>query len=303
MITYRQLVDKSIQVERQLFDKKILHKPILGRYKHYQKTISLLRDHWEAKTMDRFWKDYDQGDMGFALKELHELTDIFEQLVYIYDDLSEDSKHFIKEKLPIILSGPNYTVDETPQNSSARNYQFELRLAAKIIAANYKNIAFAEHPDLLVIVDNRPYAFECKRVLGDPESKIPSNIETAIKQLEDNQTDKFGGIVAVDLSTQYEKGENWLSSSNRSSANKFALDELERVAWVIHNRMYKVKQAAKRGYLVGLILNLSTVYVLSENNEMGWIQETGILVLNKENPSKSPQFMTDFEDLQRYVMP
>src|SRR3989338_5558865 len=301
MITYSQLVEKSIFVENQLIGKKYINHPIQGRFKHYQKIISLLRDNWEANTMDKFWIAFKMEDTGFALKELFEITTILEQVLVIYDSISKESKKYINEKLLTILSGPNFTIDETSKNSAARNYQFELRLASKMIEAQYKKISFAEHPDLLIEEKMRPYSFECKRILGNPERKIPSNIVEAIHQLENYKKGNYAGIVAVDLSPQFEQGKNWLKSKSREEANKFTLNQIESVAWTVYNRVYKVKEAAERGYLVGILLNLSTVYILTGNNEMGWIQEMGILILNKENPDKGLHFSEDFNNLQKYT--
>lgn len=303
MITYRDLTNKSKNVEDLLLSKGILTSPIVGRYKYYQKLVSELSLHWEAQTIDRFWKTISGDKMGFASKELHELSDILENIALTYDDLSEESKTFIKNKIPTILSGTNFTVDETPNNSAARNYQFELRLASKFVTAQYKNISFAEHPDLLVTVESRPYAFECKRILGNPEKKISSNIEAAIDQLRTNSNAYYSGVVAVDLSPQYEQGKNWLVSKSREEANKIALDSLEQVANSIYRRMSKIKRSAEDGILVGIILNLSTVYVISSNNELGWLQEIGVLLLNKENPEKGTQFFEDVKKLQKYTIP
>lgn len=303
MITYRDLTNKSKNIEALLLGKGILTSPIVGRYKFYQKVISDLRDNWEAQTIDQFWKKYNGDKMGFALKELYELSDILENIALTYDDLSEESKTFIKNKVPIILSGTNFTVDETPNNSAARNYQFELRLASKFITAKYKNISFAEHPDLLVNVDSRPYAFECKRILGNPEKKISSNVGAAIEQLRTNKNTFYSGVVAVDLSPQYEQGKNWLVCKSREEANKIALDSLEQVVTTIYRRISKVREAAEEGILVGIILNLSTVYVISSNHELGWLQEIGFLLLNQENPLKGAQFFEDFKQLQKYIIP
>lgn len=302
MITYRNLVDKSIKVEKLLLENKIIDSPIKGRFKRYQGMVSSLRDSWEAKTMDQFWKSSKGDELGFALKELHELSDILEQIMASFDSLSDTSKKFIKEKMPIILSGTNFTVDENSANSAARNYQFELRLASKFAQAKYKNIAFAEHPDLLVTVESKPYAYECKRIFGNPETKIQSNIETGLKQLERNKDSYFSGVVALDLSPQYELGKNWLIAKSREEANTIALDSLEKVANTIHSRIYKVREAATNGYLAGIILNLSTVYVISSNNEFGWVQEIGVLVFAKENPSKAMQFLNDMKELEKYAI-
>lgn len=303
MITYRELVNKSQKVEKLLLEKGIIDFPIKGRFKYYQNMISSLRDNWEAKTLNQFWNSFKGDEMGFALKELQELSDIFGEVTNFYDSLSAVSKKFVKEKIPIILSGTNFTVDENSANSAARNYQFELRLASKFIHAQYKQIDFAEHPDLLVTVDNKPYAFECKRILGNPENKIQSNIETGLKQLEKNKDKYFSGVIALDLSPQYEQGKNWLIARTREDANSIALDSLEKVANTIHSRIYKVREAATNGYLAGIILNLSTVYVISSNNELGWVQEIGVLVFDKENPSKALQFMNDIQELQKYAIP
>lgn len=302
MTTYRNLTSKSKKVESLLLRKGILTSPIVGRYKYYQTMVSNLSDNWEAQTMDQFWKKFSRDKMGFALKELHELSDLLENIAQIYDDLSEESKSFIKSKIPTILSGTNFTVDETPKNSAARNNQFELRLASKFITAKYKNISFAEHPDLLVGVESRPYAFECKRILGNPQKRISRNIEAAIDQLRANSSEYYAGVVAVDLSPQYEKGKNWLISESREEANKIALDSLEQVVTTIYRRMAKVKEAAEEGILVGIILNLSTVYYISSTNELGRLQEHVILFLNKESPVKGAQFLEDMKELKKYAI-
>ena len=63
------------------------------------------------------------------------------------------------------------------------------------------------------------------------------------------------------------------------------------------------REAAIDGHLAGIILNLSAVYVISSNSELGWVQEVGILVFDKENPSKAMQFMRDMQELQNKLPP
>lgn len=296
MLSYGALLEKTKEVEQKLLASGLVTKPISGRFKAYQRMIGELDDAWTQKKMADFYKKGQNDKYGFALKELREMVDIFEQLLVIYGNLSTQNKKELQNRVRQILSGPDFTVDETPANSAARNFQFELRLAAKFIQNGYHDIGFQTNPDLLISVDDRKYGFECKRILGLSERSVIENALKAIKQLDVHKDNYFGGVVAIDVSAQYEQGQKWLKSKTRDTANTYALDELQKYVQYLYNRLKQLREAASDGFVVAIWMNLSTVYVL-ENSELGWIQESGVLVLDKENPN-GKIFVSDFGKMQ-----
>jgi hypothetical protein len=300
-ISYETLLEKSKFVKSSLLNKKIIDSSVTGRYCVYENLITQLNEARHNGQLSEFLLKYKKGEVGFALKELRELVDVFEQILVIHNDLSIDSRKNLMKKIKIILGGPNFTENETKDNNSPRNHQFELRLAAKFIQSGLTNIEFKDNPDILIDIDNKQYGCECKRIFSLSERSLIRNTIKAIRQIKTNKDNYYAGIVALDVSPQFEQGKNWLTCNSRNEADTIVLDQLEKYVKYMYNKINKIQSAAKDGYVVAIILNSSTVYLLKDFSDIGWIQETGVLVLDKENKIKAESFLKDFNKLQEYA--
>lgn len=297
MITYKELLTKSTNAVTKLQGLNVLPKDITGRYKYYHDLIRKLDYAYSNNEMMEFLKNNNYGETGFALKELSELAYIFEHIFRAYSFMDTTSRDLLVEKTKVILRGPAFTAQETPNNSVARNYQFELRVLAKLVETGYKDIKLRENPDIKVTIDKRAYDFECKRILSASDKALIYNANTAINQLRDNMGNSHVGIVALDVSPKYEDGKNWLNSPSRQKADSYVLDQLEKKAFTLYGRLQKIQEAGRKNNVIAILLNISSVYKL-KNNELGWINELGILVLDKENPNSAKMFLSDFDSLK-----
>lgn len=258
MLVYQKTIDEAEEVVNLLKRHKIINN-LSGRLASYLKIARMIDSSWSEEEKDKFSKKYTNGEAIFALKELIELKDILKAPLSIYPSLSKESKNGLSDKIKKILSGPEFPMGENTKNSFARNYQFELRLASRLIESGYQDIIFGENPDFVVNVKNRQYAFECKRIFGLSEKAIISNTLAAITQLKRSDNQYFGGIVALDVSPQYEKGQNWLTSTSEKSVEDYMTNELARYTFYLNKRIQELSKSASKGILLALMLNISAV--------------------------------------------
>jgi len=149
-----------------------------------------------------------------SLSQLRELNFILASISLISE---EDIKIFLK-KLRIILNAPLLMSDETSNSNEGRNTLFELKLFTRLKNANYNVNLCANHPDILLKVNDREYAIECKRIYK-PETLI-SNVKVAIKQLQQyslSQTNRFG-IVAISITRYFHSGNKYLKFESEYTA-------------------------------------------------------------------------------------
>jgi len=105
---------------------------------------------------------------------------------------SNYSKEFSK-KIKIIIGGTLLLKDE--KKTGARDYFFELKMAAKFKKSNFL-IDFNEESDIQIIYNKIKYLVECKRPQN--EKNIVQKARDARKQLLKHR--KYKGIIALDLS-------------------------------------------------------------------------------------------------------
>jgi len=154
-----------------------------------------------------------------------------------------------------------------------------------------------DNPDIAVESYGKKYAIECKRVTGNFETASLKRVGEAIDQLYKVSDKYFSGVIVLDISQKYEEGQNWLHTQSHISAERFALDQLQKdVEWIYKNSQ-KLILSAKQGFIAGIIVSMSGVYAL-HNEELGWINELGMLVLNKENSFRAELLMKDFRRLK-----
>ncbi len=299
LTSYGNLLKRTEVVKQKLEEYYIWPKDKFGRLHRYEKVVFGLDKSLKNNTVDDYLKrNNSTGEVGFALKQLFEMVFISENVLGIFRRATEEERKQLAKRIKDVLSGPPYTKNETASNSLARNSQFELLLAARLISRGYNDVKLLENPDILVKIKDRNYAFECKRLTSQSKSAITDNVNNAITQITRNRSnDVFGRVVAVDLSSQYEKGENWLGGKSHNSAENFAQRELGKDAMYIIKNCPKLIENAKANIIVSLIVGMSCVYVLNEKPELGWINELSVCVFDKENIFRAPIFKEDFARL------
>lgn len=297
LLIYQELFERSEKTLSTLIEYGILNNPAKGRFIEYKRILNEFRDAQANKNDTMFRKKYSIDKAIFAFKELLELTDILEPMLSIYNSLSKENKSAIKNKIKIIFSGPIFPENENIKNNIARNYQFEIRLASKLIKVGYNNISFERNPDITITVNGRVYFFECKRIFGVAQRAVGSNVLKAIKQLKNNNNKYFCGIVALDISPQFVKGHDFIGGTSVSAVSNFLKSELTKYIFNLRERIKEINKAAKENNIVVLLLNISALYVLFDYSETGGIEETTILAFNKEN-IRAGIFGMDFSKLK-----
>ncbi len=298
MISYRGLFNKSQEVLDFLNEIGLKEVAIKGRYSTYFKITCEMANAFESNNMDKYFKDVcNAKNSGFILKELYELVYVIENIKQLWVRSDKINQWGIYDRLRRIFYGPVYTELETPKNNQARNFQHELLFTARLINRGLINVSLHNNPDISVNSHGKEYAIECKRVIGNFRSAATTRVDEAIDQLYKVADKYFAGLVVLDVSQKYEEGKNWLYSTNGNTAEKYALDLLqEDVEWIYKNNK-KLISSAKQGFVVGIFLSMSGVYALN-TNELGWINEMGVLALNKENPFRAQTFIKDFQRLK-----
>lgn len=115
-------------------------------------------------------KIYDE--MQYVLREVHEL-------MWIYNGFKNNIPKGSEKLFKIIVGGKIFARDD--KDTSARNYQLELRIASYFLRAKYE--VDLEHPtDIIAYSSKDKYFIECKR-LSSPK-KVNTRIKEAAKQLE-----------------------------------------------------------------------------------------------------------------------
>jgi Holliday junction resolvase len=297
-ISYEQLYKRSKKIEQHLIKIGLIPTSSRGRFKEYQEEIRVLSDRWKRRKEENQDEFVDfGGKQVFALKELRELIEILTPLIEVYFSLPENSQKIVKQKIKTILTGTSYIFDEKG-NTTARDHQFEFRLAAKLVEAGY-NVHFFNNPDIVVVTKNRRYAIECKRITGKSPRVVQANIEGAVEQLIEHKKNYYAGIVALDVSALLDKRTDLLRSTQRELATKKVLDDIQKMLFSDFERYQKLREYSY-SYLVALIYNYSGSYVITGDNDVGWIQQTGVYTFDKENPRKAKTFMNDFAKYREF---
>lgn len=299
--TYQDLILRADKLFLVLDELGIWPKSKMCRFHQYRKFVSGLDEVRLSDKLDNFLKENSKsGEALFASNQLYEIDYILEAILALRRDSSIPTQKEIDERIGYMLSGPNYTKDENEKNSLARNYQSELRLAARLFNSGYTNIQFGIHPDVLVTINNRAYAIECKRIISRNFQTIIENADLAIKQLIKYKHPKtYAGIVALDVSPFFEKGENLFKSTDEHRAEDGVHAQLEIVGTIIENKSRKISEAVRAGDVCSLIMGVSCLYKL-DTPEIGWMNEYSWRVLVNPNSTMADVVLGDFKSLSTF---
>jgi len=140
----------------------------INEYKNIIKTFPDNDDFNPAENEDDH-KIYDE--LLYTYREIHELMWIQKGLEFI-------EPKGIDEKLKIIFGGKTFARDD--KDTSARNIQFELRIASYFLQKGYE-VDLSSDTDIVVSIENIEFHIECKRLYS--ENKVDKRIREASKQL------------------------------------------------------------------------------------------------------------------------
>lgn len=178
-----------------------------GRTTHYERIL-------------RHWKDKYETATEIEAEEI--FPDFVNSMVEVFDFISiynafhnmplQDLEN-ISQKLQKGVNGPLHAFEETSNSTSARNFLFEVSVAAR---AHYpiKNVVaiLDAQSDTGVKLNGKKLWIECKRVTN--LERIRPNVRKASSQLEVVLGNKIGsghrGIVALDITKILNKGDKIL---------------------------------------------------------------------------------------------
>jgi hypothetical protein len=110
-------------------------------------------------------------ELLFTLREVHEL-------MWIKKGVDVTEPKGIDHLLKIIAGGNSFAKDD--KNTTARNYQFELRIASYFLQNGYK-VDLSSLTDVIAKSGNTSFYLECKRLHS--EKKVSTRIKEASNQL------------------------------------------------------------------------------------------------------------------------
>jgi len=175
----------------------------------------------------------------------------------------------LRKKIEVILRGPVLPSDEDLASNQARNFLFELTLAARLWRAGF-HPRLGEHPDLICTVGGRELLFECKRPLSP--KKVKKRINEAGDQLRaDLRIAAPGarGIIAVSVSKVLNPGDKLYVGPNEHSMRR----GLQREIFTSAEKAEKVWQKFQGSRIIGIIFHVitpghdqeSTRYVIAQH--------------------------------------
>ena len=162
----------------------------------------------------------------FPVMEALEAHDVF---AAFHDDPSPA----VALNLKRALSGPSQPIMEHSRNGDGRNVWFELALAAewRLRGAEIR----LDEPDLCLTKDEVTFLIACKRPASN--NSIQSNLEDAIKQLQENLDNSKGncfGVAAISLSRVFNAGDQVFTGDMSGLRNHFD-------SWTDRNMPYFAK--------------------------------------------------------------
>lgn len=299
--TYQDLIDETKIIDKQISSLGLTDKNKKCRFFTYLNIIDATHKAVETGQLSQYLTIHNQkGEIIHAIRQLSELNYIFRLLLPISSYMNAQDKQFMFSRMSQILSGPVFIREENARNSSARNYQFELLIAAEMVDKGYTHVRLKNHPDVLVNAYGRLYPIECKRVVGDSDRSVIHAIDEAIDQLNDYPTpNSIGGIIALDFSRLYEWPNNILEGRSLKSANDFTQNILENNLKALSIRAQSIVKANREKKLLGMIGGISAGYVIPSTNQFGWIHEMALYAYTAENPVGTKIFMRDFTKLRK----
>lgn len=185
-----------------------------GRTSNYEKTIGYWKDAYKTATTDEGQQIF--PDFVNSMLEVFDFINIHRA----FYGLPNHELKSIVEKLQKGVNGPINAARETPESSAARNFLFEVAVAAKAHRPSRGIEAILDaRSDTGISLGGKKIWVECKRVTT--VEKIESNVRKASSQLEKTLAGAVGsghrGIVALDISKILNRGDKIFMARNDES--------------------------------------------------------------------------------------
>lgn len=243
-----------------------------GRTQHYEKVLGYWKDaHLTASS--------EEGraifpDFVSSMSEIHEFVNIHQGLANV--DPTELSS--IADKLRKGVNGPINSVDETSGTTVARNFLFEVSVAARAHRPQSGVEAILNsRSDTGIRMGGKKLWVECKRVTS--ESKLEQNLSKACDQLSHVLDTEVGsghrGIVAMDVSKLLNRGDMiYVAAGDESlvSSVQRMLDNFIEKNASLWGRVY----ARKHRKIVGTLFRIAFMATSEARNMLVYSTQWGL---------------------------
>lgn len=168
----------------------------ITRYGIYHKNLQKLK---ELSNGEKVFRDTSGENLVVLIKEMMNSHVEANEIIRVYNDLKGLDIQEYLEQIKKVITGQEFRA--TSESDPARDFLFELSMAAKFLRAGYK-ISLKSICDIEVkLPDGRILFVECKRVKS--LKKLSKNIKVAnqqiVRRIKDSSSLKNIGMVAVNV--------------------------------------------------------------------------------------------------------
>lgn len=243
-----------------------------GRTNHYRKIIEYWKGAYkiasEGEGEDAF------PDFVSSMFEIHSFINIYN--AFRDEPKSELSK--IVDKLQKGVSGPINAANESPKSTTARNYIFEVVVAARAHRpkAGIQAILNARS-DTGIKIENSKLWIECKRVTT--AENIEANVKKASRQLETILKKQSGsghrGIVALDVTKILNSGDKIYVSKDDTQLIS-SVDRLMDKFIIEHSHIWQNIYERRDRKVLGTLVNFSFMATSESRNLLVHASQWGL---------------------------
>ncbi|MCY1266157.1 hypothetical protein D9M68_292730 [compost metagenome] len=182
-----------------------------GRTAHYERILRYWKDAYRTATSEEGQQIF--PDFVSSMFEIFDFVNIYKA----FESVPISQLTSVIEKLQKGVNGPINAADETPDSTAARNFLFEVAVAAMAHRPDKGVEAILNaKSDTGISLHGKKLWVECKRVTT--VDKIESNVRKASRQLEKILFREIGsghrGIVALDVSKILNRGDQIFVTRN-----------------------------------------------------------------------------------------
>lgn len=168
---------------------------------------------------------------GLSADSINHIKTLYEygELAVIYRAFKSNPPAGLNYILEKVVSGPFSYVDETSQNSSARNFAFEANLGSRLDLAMLP-VSFVHTGDVKSEFENVAVYFQCKRLTSSKQAR--KRVSAACKQIKRDIQNHSGssvfGFVGLDITKVCDENELLLSDDSVSAIESRLSDSRKR---------------------------------------------------------------------------
>lgn len=243
-----------------------------GRTNHYRRTIEYWKDAYKIASEE-------EGERAFpefvsSMFEIHSFISIYNA----FRDEAKSDLSKIAEKLQKGVNGPINAADESPKSTTARNYIFEVVVAARAHRPNagIQTILNARS-DTGIKIDKSKLWIECKRVTT--VEKIEANVKKASSQLEVILKKQSGsghrGIVALDVTKILNSGDKIYASKDDEQLLA-SVDRIMDKFIIDHSHIWQNLYERRDRKVIGTLVNFSFMATSESRNLLVHASQWGL---------------------------